>query len=160
LETLMGNICWDVATSDFSLTIDGLVLLAALAVGFVPFGKYMPVIGPYVPVARLIALLVALLIVFLIGFRVADERQEKRTLRAIVAAQTADVETSAKAASDAESRANTIEKEANDRRKADDDYIASLKPVDGACGFDPDGGRLPNHARPAAARAKSPAGRR
>lgn len=153
----MGNIFWDVATSDFSLTVDGLVLLAALVVGFVPFGKYMPVIGPYVPVARLIALLVALLIVFLIGFRVADERQEKRTLRAIVAAQAADVETSAKAASDAESRANTIEREANDRRKADDDYIAALAPVAGACGFEPFPGRVrhgsdagPGSAKPSA----------
>lgn len=156
----MGNIFWDVATSDFSLTVDGLVLLAALVVGFVPFGKYMPVIGPYVPVARLIALLVALLIVFLIGFRVADEREEKRTLRAIVAAQTADLETSAKAASDAEARANTIEKEANDRRTADDDYIAALKPVAG-CGFEPFAGGVPSHrGRPAAARAKPAAGGR
>lgn len=156
----MGNLFWDVATSGFALGMDGLVLLVALAVGFVPFGRYMPVIGPYVPVARLIALLVALLIVFLIGFRVADERQEKRTLRAIVAAQAADVETSAKAASDAESRANTIEREANDRRKADDEYIAGLAPVDGACGFDPFARRVPDRPGAAPVGAKPAAGGR
>ena len=60
----MSDIFWTIATSYTALCFDAVLLLAALVVGYFPLVKYLPVIGPYVPVARLIAILAFGLVVF------------------------------------------------------------------------------------------------
>ena len=132
----MGDVFWNVATSYEALSILGLIWLAAVIVGYAPLIQYVPVIGPYVPVAKFVTLIVAALICFLIGFRIADERETTKNLRDKIAVQQADLDNARKSAADADTRAMQIEKAANDQSKADSDYIASLKPV-AACGFDP-----------------------
>jgi len=42
-----GDIFWTIATSYPALCFDGVVLLAALVVGYFPLLKYFPVIGPW-----------------------------------------------------------------------------------------------------------------
>jgi hypothetical protein len=44
---------WNVATSKLALGLDGFLFLLALVVGYLPLVKYLPVIGPFVPTARL-----------------------------------------------------------------------------------------------------------
>src|SRR6202044_2973299 len=83
---------WSIAISDIALGLDGFVLLVALVIGFAPLLKYLPVIGPYVPVAKVAAVVISLSICFLLGFRVADERFTSNNLRAIIATQQADLE--------------------------------------------------------------------
>lgn len=130
---------WDVATSDLGLSLLGLVVFAAAVVGWFPLLKYVPAIGPYVPVARLVTVLVSLAIAFLLGFRISDERESMEKLRATLAAREADIAIAAKSRADAERRASEIEAAADAQKQADADYIASLVPAD-ACAFDPDAG--------------------
>ena len=131
----------DLATSTPALGFNGLVLLVSLAVGFFPLVKYLPVIGPYVPAARVVALLSAALICFLVGFRVSDERAEMANLRAMVAIQKADLDNARKSAAFANARASELEKVADDRRQSDAEYIATLTLAPG-CGFEPFPGKL------------------
>jgi hypothetical protein len=49
---------WNAATSSTALCFDAAVLLAVLVVGDFSLVRYLPVIGPYVPVARLVTFLV------------------------------------------------------------------------------------------------------
>ena len=135
-ESLM-DLFWAIATSPFALGADALLLAAAVVVGWLPFGRYMPIIAPYVKAARLVAVLLALLIAFLFDYRAADERAEMAALRATIAAQRADLNAAERARDDANKRATLIEKDANAQRKADDDYIASLPPAAAGCGFEP-----------------------
>ncbi len=57
------------------------MLLAALVVGYFPLLKYFPVIGPYVPEARFIAILMIALMAFLIGYRISDGRNAMTNLQ-------------------------------------------------------------------------------
>src|SRR5258708_4598409 len=123
---MMTDWFWDLATSTPALGFNGLVLLAALAVGFFPLVKYLPVVGPYVPAARLVALLTAALLCFLVGFRVSDERAEMENLRATVATQKADLDNARKSAADASQRASDIEATADAQHETDAQYIRSL----------------------------------
>ena len=132
---MLTDLFWDVATSTTALSVDAVILLAALAVGFLPLVKYLPVIGPYVPVAKLVAFLVAALLFFMTGFRAADERAEAKDLRAKVAAQQMDLQAAQKAASDETTRANSIEASANEQHQRDEEYISSLK-ARPACALD------------------------
>ena len=119
---------------------------AALVVGW--FSRsldILPVVGPYVPAAKLVAVLVAALICFMLGFRIAertgrgrkparDDRRAKGGLRQ-----------RGKSAANANLRASSIEKEANAQRKADDETISTLKLAAG-CGFEPFPGRVRDNA--------------
>lgn len=73
---------WWIAYSYVSLAAIGIVLIAALVVGYFPLLKWFPIIGPYVPVGKLVSLLAASLLCFLVGARTADERQEAKQLKA------------------------------------------------------------------------------
>lgn len=127
---------WAIATSDLFLSLLVLVLLVAAVVGWFPLLKYLPTIGAYVPVARLVAVLVLVAISFLLGFRTSDERESMEKLRATLAAREADIAIMSKSAADAQRRANELEAAANAQMQTDADYIASLVPAD-ACAFDP-----------------------
>ncbi len=65
----MVDLFWTVATSYVVLGLVGLILLAALVVGYFPLLKWFPVIGSYVPVARLVSTLAMGLLCLLLGFR-------------------------------------------------------------------------------------------
>ena len=151
---MMGDIFWNVATSALALGVDGLILAAALVVGFLPFARFLPVVGPYVPAAKLVAVLVAALICFKLGFRIArrtgrsrpparDDRRAKGGLRQ-----------RGKSAANANLRASSIEKDANAQRKADDETISTLKLAAG-CGFEPFPGRVRDNAGAGAGGARS-----
>jgi hypothetical protein len=133
---MMGDFFWNVATSFPALGLNGLLLLAAGVVGWLPLLKYLPGIGAYAPAARLIAVLVALVMCFLIGFHVADEREEAKNLRATLAAREADLENSRKARADDALRSAAIERGADARSKSDAAYIAKLE-ASSICPFDP-----------------------
>jgi hypothetical protein len=141
----MGDMFWTVSTSALALGADGLILAAALVVGFLPFARFLPVVGPYVPAAKVVAVLVAALICFKLGFRIASEREEAGRLRATIAAQRADLDNAAKSAANANQRAISIEKEADAQRKADNETISTLKLAAG-CGFEPFPGRVRDNA--------------
>lgn len=142
---MMSEFFWSVTTSGLALGVDGLILAAALVVGFLPFARFLPVVGPYVPAAKVVAVLVAAVICFKLGFRIASEREEAGRLRATIAAQRADLDNAAKSAANANQRAISIEKEADAQRKADDETISKLKLAAG-CGFEPFPGRVRDNA--------------
>lgn len=123
----MSDIFWTIATSYTALCFDAVVLLAALVVGFFPLLKYFPVIGPYVPEARFVALVMIALMAFLIGFRIADERDAMKNLKAEVEAKTVDLD----ATIDAEKEASAARAELAAQAVADQEritgYEAALK---------------------------------
>lgn len=117
----MGDFFWDVATSSPILGLIALVLGTALVVGYFPLLKWLPVVGQYVPVARLVVLIAACLLCFLIGFRVSDERAEAKQLRIDLSfkqleldAQRQTAETAASLRAKAEAKAATLEKKVQD----------------------------------------------
>jgi hypothetical protein len=130
---MMSDIFWKVTTSALALGIDGLILLVAVGVGFLPRARFLPVVGPYVPAAKLVAVLAVALICFKLGFRIANEQEEASRLRATIAAQRADLDNAAKSAADATQRASEIEASAHAQHETDAQYIRSLalRPVPG-----------------------------
>ena len=150
---------WNALTSDLVLSLFGLVAFAAAVVGWFPLLKYVPAIGAYVPVARLVAVLFSLSISFLIGFRISDERESMEKLRATLAAREADIAIAAKSRALAEARASEIEAAADAQKQTDADYIASLAPAD-ACAFDPFDGVRSRSGNAVNAGPRAPAGSR
>lgn len=144
---MMGDVFWDLVTSLFSLSIGGGLFLVAAVVGWLPLLKYVPVVGSFIPFARVVAVLVGVVLCFLVGFRVADEREAAKILRAKIAAQRADLENSRKATVDEAKRAGEIEAMANDQRKRDHDYITSLEAKPGCALDDRDLSWVPNYGR-------------
>ncbi len=135
----MADAFWNFATSSWMLGIDGLILAAALIVGYIPLGKYMPVIGPYVPVAKLISFLMAALICFLIGFRISDEREEAKSLKIQLAAKQVDLEAANDAAEQAQMARDELAKQAQSDQERIADYAEQLKKrPNGACTLSPD----------------------
>ncbi|KYK44558.1 hypothetical protein A1D31_14270 [Bradyrhizobium liaoningense] len=129
---------WAVATSDLALMVLGLVLVAALVVGFAPLLGRFPVIGAYVPLARLVALLLLFVIGLCIGHRLADESAALAQARTDLAfkdleldAQRQTAETAAKLRADAEAKADEADKKVSD-------YEAELakRPANDACVLD------------------------
>ena len=145
----MGDLFWDIATSYLALAIDGVVLIAALVVGYFPLLKYLPAIGPYVPAAKLVSFLMAGLMCFLIGFRVSDDRAEAKTLRSEIAARTIDLNAAQDAARQAdEARAQLAEQTKQDQERIAD-YEKALKArPDAACALNDDDLRWLHDGKP------------
>ncbi len=93
---------WDVATSSIVLSMIALLLIAALVVGYFPLLKWFPVLGQYVPVARLASILAAALLSFLFGYKVADDRAATSALRNELAVARIDLAAAHKAADQAD----------------------------------------------------------
>jgi hypothetical protein len=121
----VSDIFWTIATSYMALCFDAVLLLAALVVGYFPLLKYLPVIGPYVPVARLIATIMLVLMSFLIGFRISDEREAIKNLKSEVEAKTIDLN----ATVEAEDQANAARTELAKQAIADQERIAGYEEV-------------------------------
>ncbi|HEY0220030.1 MAG TPA: hypothetical protein VGC26_09750 [Afipia sp.] len=135
----MVDLFWSIATSHIVLAIVGAVLLAALIVGYFPLLKWFPILGDYVPVAKLVSLLAASLLAFLIGFRIADERAETKSLRAELAAKSIDLKAAQDAAKDADQARQQLAQQADDDQKRIADYAEQLKKrPNGACILAPD----------------------
>jgi hypothetical protein len=135
----MADIFWTIATSYTALCFDAVVLLAALVVGYFPLLRYFPVIGPYVPEARFMAIVMIALMAFLIGFRISDEREAMKNLKSEVEAKTIDLN----ATVDAENEANAARIELAQQAVADqkriEGYEAALKSrPNGACALTDD----------------------
>lgn len=119
----MGDLFWDAVTSYPVLCLIGLMLIASLFVGYMPLLKWFPVIGPYVPAARLIVLIAAGLLFFLVGFRVADGRAEAKALRVKLEAARIDAE----AASDAAAQSDDARAEMARQSQSDKERIADYE---------------------------------
>jgi hypothetical protein len=119
----MADLFWWAATSHIVLSIVAGMLLATLVVGYLPFGERLPIIGPYVRVARFASFLLFGLLCALLDRQSADTRSEIAQLKRDLsfaeiqisnnAATAADREriafASAAAAADAQSKAKTYE---------------------------------------------------
>ncbi|RTL52887.1 MAG: hypothetical protein EKK40_06990 [Bradyrhizobiaceae bacterium] len=79
---MLTDLFWTLATSNLVLGLVGLILIAALVVGYFPLLKWFPVLGEYVPVAKLASLLSVGLICFLVGVRFADDREATKQIQA------------------------------------------------------------------------------
>ncbi|WP_458760564.1 hypothetical protein ACSVBT_07155 [Afipia sp. TerB] len=137
---MMSDLIWSLATSYLALGIIGAVALAALIVGHVPLAKYLPVVGPYVVLARFVSYLALMLLCFLIGTRLADERAETKRLKTDLAftrlqleAQKSSAETAAKLRAQAEQQAATLEQKVSEY----EDRLAK-SPAGCGCNLDAD----------------------
>lgn len=142
---MLADLFWNVATSSIVLGIIGLVLAASLVVGYFPLLKWFPIIGQYVPVARLVVIISAALLCFLVGFRLSDEREEAKSLAAQLIIKQADLDAAKQAASDEAKRATFIEASANDQRSKDAAYIATLEARPACALNDNDLGGVPDN---------------
>lgn len=135
----MIDVFWPIATSDWALGVDLVVLIVALIIGHVPLADRIPAIAPYAVAARFAAHLVLAIMMLCIGHRLADESAELKQVRKDLAfselqlnAQKQSAETAAKLRSDAEANAAT----ANQKVK---DYEGRLSKLQaGGCDIDGD----------------------
>jgi hypothetical protein len=134
----MADWMWWLATSYTALSIIGFVALAALIVGHVPFGKYAPVIGPYVVLGQFVAYPTLMLLAFLVGVRITDERAALKQAKLDLAfselqlnLQKQTAETAAKLRADAEAKAE----QANQKVSEYEERLAKQPASDG-CDLD------------------------
>jgi hypothetical protein len=140
---------WWLATSHIALSIVATLLVAALVVGFVPFLKYAPVIGPYVPVAKLAAFLSFGLLCALLDRRSADTRAELSQLRLDLAFSQSQLANQKAAAADKARLAAASGAAAVDAQMKANDYEQRLasRPL-GGCALDDDDVRGLQDIRP------------
>jgi hypothetical protein len=97
----MEDFLFSLATSNVALSLLGGLLLVALVIGFMPLLNYIPVIGPYVPVAKLVAFLVFGILCALIDRRSADARDQIASLKRDLSFAELQISNSAATAADA-----------------------------------------------------------
>jgi hypothetical protein len=131
---------WWLATSHIALSGLGIIAVAALAIGHVPFGKYVPVIGPYVVLAQFIAYPALMLLAFLIGVRAADERAALKQAKLDLAfsqlqlnAQKQVAETASRLRADAEAKAEQANQKVTDYEER-----LAKQPAGDGCNLDGD----------------------
>jgi len=136
----MTDLIWSLATSYLALSIIGIVLLAALIVGYFPLASYLPVIGPYVRVAKLIAFLLFGVLSFLIATRLSDERAEVKRLKTDLAFTKLQLDTQKQTAEQAQKLRDEAEKQAAEANQKVTDYEDRLAKSPSGCGcsFDDD----------------------
>jgi hypothetical protein len=83
INTFLGDMFWDVATSPPVLIAIGLLAVAAFVVAHVPWWieRFFPVVVPYTRTAMAVQYLAAAALCFLIGFGVADDRADLARLK-------------------------------------------------------------------------------
>lgn len=136
----MTDLIWSLATSYLALGIIGIVLLAALVVGYFPLAKYLPVIGPYVEAAKLIAFLLFGLLMFLVATRLTDERAEVKRLKTDLAFTQLQLNTQKQTAEQAQKLRELAEQQAAEANQKVTDYEDRLAKSPSGCGcsFDDD----------------------
>lgn len=136
---MLADIFWAVASSNVVLIALALLTLAALLVGHVPFGAYMPVIAPYVVLARASAYVFLALLFLLIGFRIADERAAVKQLKTELAWSNNQIAQQKASAEDAERLAREASARADQLNEKVNSYAAILaKRSSGDCTLDDD----------------------
>lgn len=136
---MMADMFWNIATSSVVLGFIGLILTAALVVGYFPLLKWFPVIGQYVPAARLVVVIAAAMLCFLVGFRLSDEREEAKSLKMQLAAKEIDLTAAQNATDQADAARAELAKQARDDQERIADYAEQLKKrPNGACTLGPD----------------------
>lgn len=105
------DLFWTIATSYIVLGAVGIVLVAALVVGYFPLLKWFPVVGEYVPVGKLVSLLAMGLLCGLLATRMTSERYDARqaAARAAVLEQRLDTLNKANAADAEQALADAAE---------------------------------------------------
>jgi len=83
----MSGFLWTLVTSDVFLAALGVLILAAVVVGYFPIVSSIAALRGYVTTARFALLLFVGAAAFLVGFRVADDRAEVAALREKIAAK-------------------------------------------------------------------------
>ena len=136
----MSDFIWSLATSYLVLSIIGIILLAALIVGYFPLAKYLPVIGPYVEAAKLIAFLLFGLMSFLVATRLSDERAEVKRLKTDLAFTQLQLNTQKQTAEQAQKLREQAEHQAAEANQKVTDYEDRLAKSPSGCGcsFDDD----------------------
>lgn len=136
----MSDFIWSLATSYLVLSIIGIILLAALIVGYFPLAKYLPVIGPYVEAAKLIAFLLFGLMSFLVATRLSDERAEVKRLKTDLAFTQLQLNTQKQTAEQAQKLREQAEQQAAEANQKVTDYEDRLAKSPSGCGcsFDDD----------------------
>jgi hypothetical protein len=136
----MTDLIWSLATSYLVLSIVGIILLAALVVGYFPLAKYLPVIGPYVEAAKLIAFLLFGLLMFLIATRLSDERAEVKRLKTDLAFSQLQLDAQKQTAEQAQKLRERAERQAAVANQKVTDYEDRLAKSPSGCGcsFDDD----------------------
>lgn len=132
----MASWFWWIATSDWALGFDLLLLIVALVVGHMPFAGKIPAIAPYVVAARIAAYLILAVMMLCVGYRLSDEsaalKQAQMDLafsRLQLDAQRQSADTAAKLRDDAEAKAATANQKVTD-------YEERLSKLPATCGCD------------------------
>lgn len=136
----MASLFWTIATSYTALTIDGIILLACLIVGYFPLARYLPVVGPYVEAAKMLFAVMLFVTGVVVGHRISDEsaalkqaQQDLAFQKLQLDAQKESAETADKLRTEAEASAAT----ANQKVKDYEERLAKL-PQTCDCGLTDD----------------------
>ena len=134
----MADLFWSVATSYLALSIIGIVLLAALIVGYFPLAKYLPVIGPYIEAAKLIAFLLFGLLAFLVGVRITDERAALKQVKQDLAFSQLQLDAQKQSAETADKLRQEAQQQAEQANQKVTEYEERLakQPAGCGCNFD------------------------
>lgn len=124
---MIGDLFWDIATSDLAMAIVASLGAAGFAVSLLSgVARFVEPLKPYVLLARLVRAGSVASLIFLAGFRVADERADLRDAKATIAKQEKELRV-------ADEIGKVAAREANDNRmRADalqaevDDYVLEL----------------------------------
>ncbi|WP_316205981.1 hypothetical protein [Bradyrhizobium sp. SZCCHNR3058] len=153
----IGDLLWQIATSDgMLLLIAGLIVIAML-VGHFPVLSKLSALQQYVIPAKLAVYLFLALFAFLIGFRTADRRAEAKALRAelaqkdgVIALKDFDLHLALEAAETAQKQRSEAAQRAKDAQDETNEYAQRLKArPSAACLLTPDDfpGGVPNSTK-------------
>jgi hypothetical protein len=134
----MADLFWSIATSYLALSIIAVLLVVSWLVGHVPFGKYAPVIGPYVVLAQFVAYPTLALLAFLIGMRIADERADLKQAKIDLAFSQLQLSTQKKTAETAQKLRAEAEAKADQANQRVSEYEERLakQPANDGCNLD------------------------
>lgn len=134
----MSWLLWALATSDLALMALGLVLVVAMVVGFAPLLGRFPVVGAYVPLARMVAFLLLFVIGLCVGHRLADESAARAQARTDLAFKDLELDAQKRSADVAATLRENAEAKADEADKKVSDYEAELanRPANDACALD------------------------
>lgn len=133
---------WSAASSTPVLSIVALLLVAALVVGYFPLLKLVPVLGQYVPVARICSLAFTALLFFLTGIHVDMERHETVALRNELNIAKLDLSTTTEAATAASEENAELLMKGQDDAKRIEKYKNDLSKARANCVLTPDDFRV------------------
>jgi hypothetical protein len=153
----LGDLLWQIATSNgMLLLIAGLIVIAML-VGHFPVLSKLSALQRYVIPAKLAVYVFLFLVAFLLGFRMADRRAEAKALRAeiaqkddVIASKSFDLNLALEVAETAQKQRDEAAQRAKDAQDETNEYAQRLKArPNAACLLTPDDfpGGVPNDGK-------------